>query len=192
MGPGNSRIRRGLERPLRTLLPRKRQKISRFGKKRLQARGSAHRGALPANGDAASKRRSTGSQDNSSGHLDPPTKWADNHCGAGNLAVPRKSEHDEKKLLTGCFERTISRPRRRRRAHCFQAKRSPPTSNKILVRNLVKQGIGQFRSFSLSVRNEGTCGRRSTVRGFRLRIPWLKPKLICLNTTKHTGFLPVR
>jgi hypothetical protein len=168
------------------------RKFHGSAKKRLQPRGSAHRGALPANGDAASKRRSTGSQDNSSGHLDPPKSGQIIIAVPGFQTVPRKSEQDEKKLLTGSFERTISRLRRRRRAHRFKAKRSTPTSNKILVRNLVKQGVGKFRSFSLSVRNEGTCGRRSTVRGFRLRIPWLKPKLICLNTTKHTGFLPVR
>jgi hypothetical protein len=35
----------------------------------------------------------------------------------GIFSLPKNSEGPEKKLLTGCFERTISRPRRRRRNH---------------------------------------------------------------------------
>lgn len=82
------------------------------------------------------------SHHNSSGHLDPPKKWENNQCGAGISDLPSNRNGDEKKLLTGCFERIISRPRRRRRAHCFQAKRSPPTSNMKLVRNLGNRGTG--------------------------------------------------
>jgi hypothetical protein len=118
------------------------------------------------------------------------------------VAVPgisgfrRNSEAPEKKLLTETFERTISRLRRRRRAH----RPGPLDQSKAFAADLENdtgQEPGSPGECSVSLflivgENEGTCGRRSTVRDFRFRAPWLKPKLICLNTTKHTGFLPVR